>query len=86
MKTIPLLAISFLLAIWVSAIGILAVQNATPVSLNFTFFQSIQMPIGVVLAMSLSAGLIGGAILQPLWMLSSSKPIAHREEREEEIE
>jgi uncharacterized integral membrane protein len=86
MKTIPLLAISLLLAILVSAIGIISVQNATPVSLNFTFFQSIQMPIGVVLAMSLSVGLIGGAILQPLLMLSGSKSIANREEREEEIE
>jgi uncharacterized integral membrane protein len=86
MKKIPLLAISFLLAILVSAIGLLSVQNATPVSLNFTFFQSIQMPIGVVLAISLSVGLIGGAILQPLLMLSGSKPVNNREEREEEIE
>ncbi|NJK67941.1 MAG: LapA family protein [Microcoleus sp. CSU_2_2] len=85
MKTIPLLAISFLLAILASAISILSVQNATPVSLNFFFFKSIQMPIGVVLAMSLSAGVIGGAILQPLWMLSGSKPIADRKELEEDI-
>lgn len=85
MKTIPLLAISFLLAILVSAIGIISVQNAAPVSLNFTLFQSIPMPVGVVLAMSLSAGLIGGAILQPLWILSGSKPVTHRDELEEEI-
>ena len=73
MKTIPLLAISFLVAILASAIGIISVQNATPVSLNFIFFQSIQMPVGVVLAMSMSAGLIGGALLQPLWNLSESQ-------------
>ncbi|MEG3839113.1 LapA family protein [Microcoleus sp. herbarium14] len=73
MKTIPLLAISFLVAILASAIAILSVQNATPVSLNFTFFKSIQMPVGVVLAMSVSAGLIGGALLQPLWNLSDSQ-------------
>lgn len=85
MKTIPLLAISFLVAILVTAIGILSVQNATPVSLNFTFFQSIQMPVGLVLAMSLSAGAIAGAILQPLWILSDSKPVTHREELEEDI-
>jgi uncharacterized integral membrane protein len=85
MKTIPLLAINFLLAILVSAIGIISVQNAAPVSLNFTLFQSIPMPIGVVLAMSLSAGLIGGAILRPLWIVSGSKPVTHREELEEEI-
>ncbi|MEG4114864.1 MULTISPECIES: LapA family protein [unclassified Microcoleus] len=73
MKTIPLLAISFLLAILVSAIGIISVQNAAPVSLNFIFFQSIQLPVGIVLAMSLSAGLIGGALLQPLWNISDSQ-------------
>ncbi|MEZ2238750.1 LapA family protein [Microcoleus sp.] len=85
MKTIPLLAISFLLAILVSAIGIISVQNATPVSLNFTLFQSIPMPVGVVLAISLSVGLLGGAILQPLWMLSASKPVTDRAELEEDI-
>ena len=73
MKTIPLLAISFLVAILASAIGIISVQNAAPVALNFIFFQSIQMPVGVVLAMSLSAGLIRGALLQPLWNLSDSQ-------------
>ena len=73
MKTIPLLAISFLVAILASAIGIISVQNAAAVPLNFIFFQSIQMPVGVVLAMSMSAGLIGGALLQPLWNLPDSQ-------------
>lgn len=85
MKTIPLLAISFLLAILVSAIGIISVQNATPVSLNFTLFQSIPMPVGVVLAISLSVGILGGAILQPLWMISASGPVTDRAELEEDI-
>ncbi|MBE9185822.1 LapA family protein [Microcoleus sp. LEGE 07076] len=73
MKTIPLLAISFLVAILASAIGIISVQNAAPVALNFIFFKSIQMPVGLVLAMSVSAGLIGGALLPPLWHLSDSQ-------------
>jgi uncharacterized integral membrane protein len=85
MKTIPLLAISFVLAILVSAIAIISVQNATLVSLNFTLFQSIQMPVGIVLALSLSTGLIGGAILRPLWIVSASKPVTDREELEEYI-
>jgi uncharacterized integral membrane protein len=72
MKTIPLLGISFLVAIWASAIGILSVQNATPVSFNFLFLKSIQIPVGVVLALGLSAGAIAGALLQPLWSLSDS--------------
>ena len=72
MKTIPLLAISFLVAILVSAIGIISVQNAAPVALSFILFKSIQIPVGLVLAMSISAGLIGGALLQPLWNLSDT--------------
>lgn len=67
MKTIPHLLISVVVAASVSAIAILSVQNATPVSLNFLFFQSIEIPIGVVLALSATAGILGGAILQPLW-------------------
>ena len=73
MKTIPLLAISFLVAILASAIGIISVQNAASVSLNFMFFKSIQVPVGVVLAMSVSAGLIVTALLQPLWNISDSQ-------------
>ena len=73
MKTIPLLAISFLVAILASAIGIISMQNAAPVSLNFMFFKSIQVPVGLVLAMSVSAGLIVAALLQPLWNISDSQ-------------
>ncbi|MCC3438470.1 MAG: LapA family protein [Microcoleus sp. PH2017_15_JOR_U_A] len=73
MKIIPLLAISFLVAILASAIGIISVQNAAPVALSFILFKSIQIPVGLVLAMSISAGLIGGAVLQPLWNLSDSQ-------------
>ena len=73
MKTIPLLAISFLVAILASAIGIISVQNAAPVALNFIFFKSIQVPVGLLLAMSISVGLIVAALLQPLWNISDSQ-------------
>ncbi|MEG3861972.1 LapA family protein [Microcoleus sp. herbarium12] len=73
MKTIPLLAISFFVAILASAIGIISVQNAAPVALNFIFFKSIQIPVGLVLAIGISAGLIVAALLQPLWHLSDSQ-------------
>jgi len=73
MKIIPLLTISFLVAILVSAIAIISVQNAAPVALSFILFKSIQIPVGLVLAISISAGLIGGALLQPLWNFSDSQ-------------
>jgi uncharacterized integral membrane protein len=70
---IPIL-ISLIVAIWVVAIAIISVQNATPVSLKFLTFESIQIPIGLLLAFSASIGLLAMAILQPLWgMLGSGR-------------
>ncbi|HEY9705007.1 MAG TPA: DUF1049 domain-containing protein [Allocoleopsis sp.] len=51
-----------ILSIWISAIAILSVQNASVVSLKFLTFQSIEIPIGVVLGLSASLGVMVGAI------------------------
>jgi uncharacterized integral membrane protein len=80
MKTIPNLIINLVVAVWVSAIAILAVQNATPVSLNFLFFQSISIPVGVVLALSATAGIIGGGLLQILWSLPDATTVLSQPE------
>ena len=66
--------ICLILSLLVSAIAILSVQNVAPVSLQFLFFRSIEMPVGVVLALSMSAGLLGVAVAQLLWRLTSSQP------------
>ena len=62
-----------IIAVWVVAIAIISVQNATPVSLQFLVFQSIQIPFGLMLAFSVSVGLLGTAVLQPLWGLGESQ-------------
>lgn len=72
MKTIANLLTALIVAGWVVAIAILSVQNATPVSLRFLTFQSIQLPVGLVLAFSASVGIVGTALLQPLWGLAGS--------------
>lgn len=72
MKNITNLLISVVIAVWVVAIAIISVQNATPVSLRFLGFQSIQIPAGLVLAFSAAVGLIGVAVLQPLWELGDA--------------
>ncbi|WP_066378058.1 MULTISPECIES: LapA family protein [unclassified Anabaena] len=72
MKSLANLLISLIVAVWVVAIAVISVQNATPVSLKFLTFQSIQIPVGLVLAFSAGVGLIGVAILQPLWGLGNS--------------
>ncbi|HEY9837771.1 MAG TPA: lipopolysaccharide assembly protein LapA domain-containing protein [Vampirovibrionales bacterium] len=60
-QIIPTL-VSAIAAFWVVAIALLSVQNATPVSLQFLGFSSIQLPVGLVLAASTGLGMIGGAL------------------------
>lgn len=61
-KKIPIALLGPIVAVLVMAIAILSVQNATPVQLTFLGLQSIQMPVGVVLAASVAIGAIIGAI------------------------
>lgn len=65
-KLIPTV-VSAIAAIWVVAIALLSVQNATPVSLQFLGFSSIQLPVGLVLASSTGLGMIGGAMALSLF-------------------
>lgn len=62
MKALFPFTTSLILAVGMTAVAILSVQNATPVSLQFMIFESIQIPVGVVLTFSLAIGLITGAI------------------------
>lgn len=73
MKSLIALIISAILAVWIMAIAILSVQNATPVTLKFLAYESIRLPVGVVLAFSAAAGAIVGAIIAlPLFSSPSS--------------
>ena len=65
--------ISVIIAVWVVAIALISVQNATPVSSRFLVFQSIQIPFGLMLAFSVAVGLLITAVLQPLWGLGESQ-------------
>lgn len=87
MKALINLLISLVLASWVIGIAVLSVQNATPISLTFLGFQSIQLPVGVVLAFSAGAGLVGGAIALPLFNLSDTgqSDTIDREAQEEDV-
>ncbi len=73
MKTFANLFVSLIVAFWIVVIAILSVQNAQPVSLRFLSFESIQIPVGLVLAFSASFGIVGMSLLQPLWGLSGSR-------------
>jgi uncharacterized integral membrane protein len=67
MKIISPILTGLILAIVISAIAIISVQNATPVSIQFFTFQSVKIPVGVVLAFSVAIGLVFTSILIPIW-------------------
>ncbi len=71
MKTTLNLLIPIVVAFWIMAIAIISVQNATPVSLRFITFESIQIPVGLVLAFSVGVGLIGASLVQNFWGISN---------------
>lgn|GEM_PF-1449045 len=66
MKRLASLLLSAIAAIWIAVIAIVSVQNYTPVTLRFFTYQSIQVPLGLVLAFSISFGVLGAALLVPL--------------------
>jgi len=83
MKTLANLLTSLILAAWIGAIAILAIQNFTPVSLKFLAFESIQLPVGIVLAFSVGIGVIGGAIAPVLWQLAGGQRQQYQYEDED---
>lgn len=74
MKTLPILLISLIAATWIGAIAVLSVQNFTPIALNLLAFQSVEIPLGLVLAFSVGIGMIGMAIVQLLLTSSPQRP------------
>lgn len=60
-------------ALWVIAIAIVSVQNATPVSLNFFGLRSIEIPLGVVLAFFAAASMVITALVLNLLVGAPSR-------------
>ena len=58
---------SLMIALSFAAIAVFAVQNITPISLRLFVFESIQLPVGILLAFCIGFGLILGAFLPLLW-------------------
>ncbi|WP_310487866.1 LapA family protein [Chamaesiphon sp. VAR_69_metabat_338] len=57
------LIISIIVAVWVVAIALVSVQNASLVNLRFVFWNSIDLPWGLVLAGGAAIGFfMGGCI------------------------
>ncbi|NJN19927.1 MAG: LapA family protein [Leptolyngbya sp. RL_3_1] len=54
-------------AVWVVAMAVISVQNATPISLKFLTFESVELPFGVVLSFCAAAGMVMGGVAIALW-------------------
>ena len=61
-------------ALWVIVIAIVSVQNATPISVQFLAFRSVELPFGVVLSFCVAGGMIATAILMNLFRSYRSMP------------
>lgn len=66
---------SLILAGWVCTIALVAAQNGTRVVVQFVGLQSIQIPLGIVLAFSAAAGMVGTAVVLPLLRSGSNKSL-----------
>ncbi|MEO0836167.1 MAG: LapA family protein [Cyanobacteria bacterium J06642_3] len=73
MKFLANLLNSLIVAGWISAIAVVAIQNIQDVSLKFLFWQSIKFPIGVLLALCLGVGYILGAFLPLFWQKQAKR-------------
>jgi lipopolysaccharide assembly protein A len=72
MKEFVSLLNSLLLAVWVVGIAIFSIQNIQAVSLKFLMFESITVPVGVLLAFFSSIGMILGWFI-PLLLARKAK-------------
>ena len=72
MSVITNLFSTLFLAAWIVAAAVLAVQNVTGVSLRFLGGQTIQIPVGVLLALCVALGVVAGAIMPLVWRISNS--------------
>lgn len=67
MKSFTSLLSSLILALLVVAIAIFSIQNIQDVSLKFLTFESITIPVGVLLAFCSAIGIILGALIPILF-------------------
>ncbi|NJL53654.1 MAG: LapA family protein [Hydrococcus sp. SU_1_0] len=73
MKSFTSLLSSLILGLLVVAIAIFSIQNIQDVSLNFLTFESITIPVGVLLAFCSALGIILGALIPILFSRSRTR-------------
>lgn len=66
MKIIPNLLFAIVMMLWIVSIAIFSIQNIQPLTISFLFWESIQMPAGILLSSCVGLGLLIGVILPSL--------------------
>lgn len=85
MKSLASLLTSSVVAVWIVAISLLSMQNADPIRLKFLRYQTIQLPVGFVLAVSAGVGVVATALIQPLLGIGSTPARSLEEDIEDEF-
>ena len=67
MKAVAGLLNSFIISIWIVAIAIFSIQNIQDVSVKFLTFESITLPLGILLAFCGAVGVFLGWLLPLLF-------------------
>lgn len=72
MNFIKNIIIAFIVAFWIILIATFSIQNIDLISVKFFFLESIKIPIGVLLSITLGSGFLLGAII-PLFFTNKKK-------------
>ncbi len=62
MKQVINLINALIISFWLIVVAVLSIQNVDGISLKFLVWQSIEIPLGVLLSFALGCGVILGAI------------------------
>jgi uncharacterized integral membrane protein len=73
MKILSNVIISVIIAGWMITLSVFSIQNITEVSLKVLIFESIKLPVGVLLSFCVGGGLILGAIAPILFLKPQSR-------------
>jgi len=73
MKVFSNLIITIIISCWLIVLPIFAIQNVVGVSIKLFFFESISIPLGILLCFCVVAGLFMGAFI-PAFFSANKKP------------
>ncbi|MFW6296642.1 MAG: lipopolysaccharide assembly protein LapA domain-containing protein [Halothece sp.] len=85
MRVIFSLLSSLIIGFWIVAIALISIQNVylpndSLLTLRFLTFESIELPVGIVLACSAAGGFIAGGLLPVFFLRRKKRRVVLREE------